>query len=378
MLANIAMIGQLLDSRYLIVQVLSAGGFGPTYIAEDTKRPGKPQCVVKQLRLPTKNPNTFQIHQRLFQTEAEILEKLGQQHDQIPRLLAYFEYNQDFYLVQEFICGHPLSEEILLSHPLSEDQVINLLIEVLEVLEFVHKQGVIHRDIKPANLMRRETDGKIVLIDFGSVKEIATPMLSSHQQNTSTVAIGTPGYIPIEQLDGHPQFNSDIYALGIVSIQALTGLSVKDISKLRDSNHLNTCEIFWRHQAQVSQELANVINSMVRLDYRRRYQSASEVLKDLRNLIKKRQLPTFILDQSHQQLSSHLRKNLWLMLAAVGTVAVIMTTNIDGFDFHNPRVERMNQEDYFDAPTDLDMVIRHQPGNSNVDYQRCVIYYLEK
>lgn len=152
-----------------------------------------------------------------------------------------------------------------------ENQVISLLIEVLEILVFVHGQGVIHRDIKPANLMRRHPDGKIVLIDFGAVKEITTQMVNSQGQRISTVAIGTPGYMPIEQFHGNTQFNSDIYALGMVGIQALTGLLADDLSRLQSPNNPSTGELVWHHRAQVSPELANIIDKMVRFDYRQRY-----------------------------------------------------------------------------------------------------------
>jgi serine/threonine protein kinase len=157
------MIGTLLDGRYQIVNALSTGGFGQAYLAQDTKRPGNPWCVVKQLRPPRQDPTIIKIARKLFAKEAEILEKLGQ-HDQIPRLFAYFEENQEFYLVQEFISGISLEQEIQIGQPWPEEKARQLLIEVLEILAFVHEQGVMHRDIKPGNLMHRQSDGKIVLI----------------------------------------------------------------------------------------------------------------------------------------------------------------------------------------------------------------------
>ena len=277
-------IGQLLDGRYRITQALPPGGFGLTYIAEDIKRPGNPPCVVKQLWPLRNDPSTLQISRRLFKTEAETLERLGH-HDRIPRLFAYFEDNQEFYLVQEFIPGQTLDKILLLGKPLPSDQVINLLTQVLEILVFVHDQQVIHRDIKPSNLIRRQTDDKIVLIDFGAVKEVVSQTLNTPGQASATVSIGTPDYMPLEQLQGNPQFNSDIYALGMVGIQALTGLPANDISKLRDPNNPNMGEIVWTHRAShTNPQLVNVLNKMVSFDCRQRYQSASEVLKVLTNL----------------------------------------------------------------------------------------------
>lgn len=272
------MIGQLLDRRYRITEVLGTAEFGQLYLAKDTRRPGHPECFVKHLRPATNDPKVLENARRLFDKEAEMLEKLGQ-HDQIPQLFAYFEENHEFYLVEEFIPGHSLANEILPGKPLPESQVVNILKEVLEILVFVHGHGVIHRDIKPSNLIRRHPDGKLVLIDFGAVKEIGSQM--NQGPMPPTVRVGTLEYMPIEQFQYNPQFNSDIYALGTIAIQALTGLPVYDLPKLRDAKNPTKGEIYWRHLAVVTPELADILDKMVRHDYRMRYQSAEEVIADL-------------------------------------------------------------------------------------------------
>jgi serine/threonine-protein kinase len=272
------MIGKLLDGRYQVLQVLSAGGFGETYIAEDTRRPGNPRCVVKLLKPASNDPSYLQTVRRLFKSEAETLEQLGN-HDQIPRLLAYFEENQKFYLVQEFIIGHSLATELQPGRYWTENQVIALLKDVLGILAFVHSYGVIHRDLKPGNLIRRTSDSKLVLIDFGAVKQIRTQIAMEPSQMPATVAIGTPGYMPSEQGAGRPQPNSDIYALGIIAIQALTQLYPTQLP-----NDPRTGELVWQPQAQVSPGLASIVSKMVRYDYRTRYQSAAEVLQVLNEL----------------------------------------------------------------------------------------------
>ena len=266
----------ILRGRYKITKLLGRGGFGETYLAEDGDRPGNPICVVKQLQPISNSPNVLKAAQRLFNNEAEILYKLGN-HEQIPQLLAHFEENNQFYLVQEFIDGHDLSEEITPNRRWTEEQVIAFLKDVLIVLQFVHEQNVIHRDIKPSNLIRRRRDGKIFLIDFGVVKEIQLP---TTQNNTySTISVGTPGYVPNEQLGGKPRVSSDIYALGITAIQALTRLYPEQIAE-----NSQTGEILWRQNAQVSDRLANILDLMVKSHFRDRYQSVEEVLNDLQNI----------------------------------------------------------------------------------------------
>ncbi len=272
------MIGRLLDQRYQVVQALGEGGFGHTYIAQDTRRPGNPSCVVKHLKPATHDPEFLQTARRLFNSEAETLEKLGS-HDQIPRLLAYFEEDQEFYLVEEFIAGHLLSAELLPGHRWSESQVIQLLQEVLSILEFVHTNGVIHRDIKPDNLIRRSSDNKLVLVDFGAVKQVQMHSLITQGPINETVAIGTPGYMPSEQGQGRPRLSSDIYALAMIGIQAVTGLNPRQLSEDPE-----TGEIIWRHDAQVSDALAAVLSQMARHYFKNRYQSATEALRSLNSL----------------------------------------------------------------------------------------------
>ena len=275
----------LLNQRYKLTEPLGSGGFGKTYLADDTQRPGNPQCVVKHLQPTLQHQEFLDVSRRLFKTEGEILEILGK-HDRIPQLLAYFEESQQFYLVQQFIPGHSLSEEIKSGKRFSETQVIELLQDVLQVLIFVHSHHVIHRDIKPANIIRRQQDNRLVLIDFGAVKQIQSQQIQDNQ----SVAIGTAGYAPPEQLLGHPRLNSDIYALGMIAIQALTGISAKEFQRnahgeLVFKTDLNTDEVVWYKLGNFSEKLATILDKMVAYDFIQRYQSAEEVLQSLQILL---------------------------------------------------------------------------------------------
>ncbi|MBD2152117.1 serine/threonine protein kinase [Pseudanabaena sp. FACHB-1277] len=294
---------KVLDGRYKLIKQIGAGGFGHTFIARDMRRPGSPPCVVKQLKPASDDPNFIREARRLFNTEAETLEKLGR-HDQIPQLLAYFEEDQQFFLVQEFVEGRSLHDEMKMRSPepresnaddiealqktlanidepprdkqLEELTVLQILKDVLQVLEFVHSEGVIHRDIKPDNLIRRKQDQKIVLIDFGAVKAVKdmNTKLAADEKGESrfTVTIGTPGYMPSEQCAGRPNYTSDIYALGMVAIKALTGYAPTDLP-----TDPATGEVVWRDKARVSNGLAMVLTRMVRYHYTQRYQSVRDV-----------------------------------------------------------------------------------------------------
>ena len=163
---------QPLGGRYKIIDKLGEGGFGQTFKAQDLHLPGHPLCVVKQLKPQIDDAQGLQVARRLFDTEARVLYELGS-HPQIPHLLAHFEENKEFYLAQELIQGHSLADEFETA-PWDVPKVVDFLKNVLETLAFVHEHQVIHRDLKPSNLIRRNIDHRIVLIDFGAVKQVGT------------------------------------------------------------------------------------------------------------------------------------------------------------------------------------------------------------
>lgn len=272
----------MLRDRYEIVDKLGRGGFAITYKALVLYEPETPLCVVKEILSPqSTNPLVLQKAEQLFEKEARNLKKLGE-HPRIPTFIEHFEENQRFYIVQEYIDGHILKEEFIPNHRWTEEKVTELLRDILEILKFVHEKGVIHRDITPSNLIRRNSDGKLLLIDFGAVKEIGTVEITESGQ-TRTTTIGTPGYTPPEQLDGQPRFCSDIYSVGLIAIQFLTGLYPLELP--RDPN---SGQVIWNyslpHQPmlQVSNLLTNVLHKMVRYHFRNRYQSVAQVLQKLR------------------------------------------------------------------------------------------------
>lgn len=277
-------IGRKLKGRYTVLEQIGTGGFGETYKAIDTQRPNSPLCVVKRLRPANKSPKFMRLAESLFKREAEVLERLGK-HDQIPQLLAYFEDQDEFYLAQEYVDGVSLADELRmykLLRPISEQKVVLILYELLEILEFVHQQGVIHRDIKPANVIRRRLDKKLVLIDFGAVKQVAA--LEEQSDGTVlTVAIGTQGYTAPEQLMGKPCPSSDIYSLGMTGIRSLTGIEPRELESARIGT---TAEFDWKTSVQISHALTAILDKMVRVDVSDRYRTVQAVMTDLEPLVK--------------------------------------------------------------------------------------------
>lgn len=305
---------QILRNRYKIIRPLKSGSFGTTYLAEDLDLPNHPLCVVKNLR-QGQDPIDLEIIIGLFDKEAEALYRLGNEHNQIPKLFAHFQENGQFYLVQEYIDGHDLSQEIFSGNKLSEAKVIELLKEILEVLTIIHNKNIIHRDIKPQNLMRRKSDAKLVLIDFGTVKEISGLTINPQGQTEASIMIGTNGYMPGEQKHGYPKLCSDVYAVGMLGIYALTGVRPEELPK-----DAKTIEITWQHMAFVSPFLANILNKMVRYNFNERFPTASQALEAL-TTSKSTYTPSPSLPSSSSTLSSAWQANrkFWISVL-VGAV----------------------------------------------------------
>jgi eukaryotic-like serine/threonine-protein kinase len=254
-----------------------------TYLAMDCEYYRPKYVVVKHLKPQDNNSNLLQIARRLFETEALALKKLGDLTNRIPTLYDYFEERGEFYLVQEFIEGQTLSQE-LSNGKKSTRETIQILREILVVLNFVHAENTVHRDLKPDNIIRRSSDGALVLIDFGAVKEVSKATLTlSNSQTLASIGFGTDGYMPSEQAMGYPKLASDIYAVGAIGIECLTG---KEPHELFDEELL---EFKWRHLYQVSNPkidplispLVMVLNKMLQQRHLDRYANAAEALSAL-------------------------------------------------------------------------------------------------
>jgi serine/threonine protein kinase, bacterial len=267
----------LLNDRYRVIQSLGQGGFGATFLAINVSLPGQPHCVIKQLRPNATAPHVLEMARELFHREAQTLGKIGN-HPQVPQLLDYFEANQEFYLVQEYVSGLTLQQEVKRSGPFSEAGVKQFLTEILPVLQYIHSQQVIHRDIKPANLIRRTQDCKLVLIDFGAVKNQVNQMAANASEQTAltSYAIGTPGFAPPEQMAMRPVYASDVYAIGVTCIYLLTGKSPKDLDY-----DPATGELLWQKHVHVSEHFASVLKKMLEVSVRHRYQSVNEIFRAL-------------------------------------------------------------------------------------------------
>ncbi len=270
---------RLLSDRYQILQTLGSGGFGETFLAEDTHMPSRRRCVVKQLHPTQNNPALEKLIRDRFQREAAMLEELSGGNRQIPALYAYFysETDRQYYIVQEWIDGDTLSALVTKQGVLDEKQVRCILSDVLPVFSYIHSRSIVHRDIKPDNIILRHSDKLPVLIDFGAVREAMGTVMNSQGQPTQSIVIGTPGYMPSEQSIGRPVYNSDLYSLGLTAIYLLTGQAPTNLP-----TDPHSAEILWRDSSpQASSAFAQILDRAISYHHRDRYQSATEFLSAL-------------------------------------------------------------------------------------------------
>lgn len=267
----------LFHGRYKLARVLGRGGFGITYLAQDGTLPGNPLCVIKQLSPKVANPLALERAQTRFKREARILGRLGS-HSQIPMLLNYFIVDGQFYLVQEYVQGDTLSKEVRRHGTYKEPQIKRFLQEILPVLQYVHQQGVIHRDIKPPNLLRCAQDGRLVLIDFGAVREHLAHAAEGALPVANTQFVGTMGFAPPEQIALRPCFASDIYALGVTCLYLMTGRTPIEFEV-----DPRTHTLIWQRSVQVSRYFEQILTKMLQPNAEARFQTIEALAQALKD-----------------------------------------------------------------------------------------------
>lgn len=276
--------GQTLGLRYRVLHELGHGGFGRTYLAEDTNRFHE-RCVLKEFAPQVQGTEALQKAEELFEREAGILYKL--QHPQIPRFRELFQADWQgkgrLFLVQDYVEGETyqalMRSRQSQNHPFTESEITQLLCQLLPVLDYIHACGVIHRDISPDNLMLRTADGLPVLIDFGGVKQAAAEVNSQLRRSLAATPVnvtrlGKVGYAPTEQMERGDVFpHSDLYALAATVLVLLTGKEPQD---LLAGNRRQ-----WQRQVNLSPKLVAILNRMLDPNPAKRYQSAQAVMEAL-------------------------------------------------------------------------------------------------
>ncbi|MDM3855203.1 MAG: bifunctional serine/threonine-protein kinase/formylglycine-generating enzyme family protein [Aphanizomenon gracile PMC649.10] len=277
--------GLLLQNRYRVVVRLGGGGFGDTFEINEVRT-----NKTKVLKVLT---NNSQKAIEAFKQEAEVLSQLN--HPSIPKVEpgAYFEhYSRNsktpiHCFVMEKIEGENLHEYMKKNslRPINQTTAIEWLKDLLIILEQVHNKNFFHRDIKPSNVMLRVGDTQLVLIDFGTVREVTNTVMI---QQGGVTGFNSPGYTPSEQLTGNAVKQSDFFALGRTFVYLLTGKEPLD-QEMYDSYHAT---LNWRNYApQISKMLADLLDEMMQTLYKDRPQNTQEILQRIAKIEKALQPP---------------------------------------------------------------------------------------
>ena len=281
---HMSAVNRLLGGRYQFIQVLGVNEAGQTLLVADVHYPGHPKCVLRQLRLPTRNPITLKFILKLLKKKAQVLEVIGQ-HKQVPSTFSYFEADHNFCLVQEFIPGQSIQSELAPGRSMPEPLVLSMMKEILTVLAFAQEHGVIHGSLKPSKIIRHQTDNRLVLLDFGLIKHVSQGVASKESSKILTnTSPETRLYSAPEQYKGETRFCSDHYALGLIAIQALTGLPAGDLPGVDHPNFHQEMIALLQGIPGLGISTASLLARMIHPNPDLRYQKAVEILADLERL----------------------------------------------------------------------------------------------
>ncbi|MCT7952518.1 serine/threonine-protein kinase [Ancylothrix sp. C2] len=262
------LLGTLLDGRYKVISVLEPPSVPTTYLALDTAETGHPKCIVKEIPIPETYLNNWSEAGEVLAQFGETLRLLGL-HQQIPTLLASFYQGKSFYWVEEFTEGQPLSAELITGQPWSQNDVTAMLQDLMGVLQYAHSLGVLHGDLKPEKIIRRLSDGKLIVTGFALSKDVWLPPFSHflleensawtpEENNLASTSALQPidknPYLPFS-FDSlyQPSAKTDIYALALIGMRAQTGISEEELKFYFDNQVLENLWSFFTRQEQQNQ-----------------------------------------------------------------------------------------------------------------------------
>ncbi|MGL4881547.1 MAG: protein kinase domain-containing protein [Waterburya sp.] len=283
--------GDVIKSRYRILDQLGYKGFGRTYLVEDMNRVHK-RCILKKFAPQLQGSFVVDKNKELFEKEASVLCRL--QHPQIPRFHELFRYQQNnqecLLLVQDYVEGQTyhalLNDRLQEARKFDEAEIEDLLYQILPVLAYIHSMGIIHRDISPDNIMLSSAKQLPMLLDFGSIKYVEHKIQSQLIEvigNINIPSIGTvigkSGYVPPEQTEQNIVFaDSDLYGLAATAVVLLTGKQPQQFIEPH-SYWWN-----WQEEVIVSPKLTWILSTMLNPHPSDRFRNATEVIKTLQEM----------------------------------------------------------------------------------------------
>lgn len=269
---------KIIGGRYKLIQELHKVRWSKTYLAEDLGMPPKFKCIVKQLQLTLEGQFDL-AHIQAYWSQQASLWQSRVSNNQITRLLACFEENNSFYLIQKYIEGETLTAQLETTSPLRESKIISWLKDILSILVSIHRQGIVHGNLKPSNFVITRPDNQVVLIDFGIIHNVVERL--NNQKNSTKLIIEENSYYPLNLVNRKQQqdFKADYYAVGIMAIQAIANIDPATLPRKPTAK-----AIFKQENRSISPGLLRIIERMISLDSDQGYASATEIINDLNQI----------------------------------------------------------------------------------------------
>jgi serine/threonine protein kinase/Tfp pilus assembly protein PilF len=309
--------GTTFASRYEIIEELGKGGMGRVYKVHDTEIKEK---VALKLLKPEIAADERIIER--FRNELKIARKVS--HKRVCRMYDIGKEEEKYFITMEYVEGKDLKSLIREKGKISKNEVLKLAKQICEGLAEAHELGIVHRDLKPQNIMI-DKDGNAKIMDFGIARSVEAPGVTQ-----TGIMIGTPDYISPEQAEGaETDHRSDIYALGVILYEMVTGsVPFKGDTAL---------SVALKHKAQlpkeprklnpeISEQLSRLILVCMEKDRERRYQTAEELLADLKNIEDSFPLGTKIKPRRETFATTLIRKKLFIpaLVSALAIITVVI------------------------------------------------------
>jgi serine/threonine-protein kinase len=250
--------------KYQILSNLGSGGFGTVFLAKD---------VWIDKKVAIKVPHRQSGDEGELLQEPRLLAALD--HQNIVGIVTAERVDGVFFIVMEYVKGESLEAVLDREKALAMPRAINYVVQILRGVEHAHEATILHRDLRPANVLISES-GAVKVADFGTSRFL--------EKSHATTVIGSPPYMAPEQFQGRAVLASDIYSVGVILYQMLTGMLPyfsPNPAQIERMVALGRCTPPKLRNSQVPREISDIVMKAISADLGGRYQRASELLEDL-------------------------------------------------------------------------------------------------